>query len=131
MSDFLMDDEGDWVAENGVLVFLDGRDSQSVAREILQRDTQVLNVQFGEWYRDVTLGIPYVEVIFQTGTELQEVDAILRSALLSVPGTYRLNSFNTNRNLVSRNLTVTYEKQVPSIDENLENSISFIPRPNP
>ena len=131
MSDFLMDDEGDWVAENGVLVFLDGRDSQSVAREILQRDTQVLNVQFGEWYRDVTIGIPYVEVIFQKGTELQEVDAILRSALLSVPGTYRLNSFNTNRNLVSRNLTVTYEKQVPSIDENLENSISFIPRPNP
>ncbi len=60
----------------------------------------------GEWFLDRERGVPYYEQVFVKSPNLQHVAALLRAAILAVPGIGELTQFTFQ--LVGRILRVTW-----------------------
>lgn len=70
----------DIVLQNGDLVLVDGLDW------IRQRLEIRLDIQVGEWFLDITEGLPWRESILVRNPNLQAVRALFVSRILSTPG---------------------------------------------
>ena len=119
--DFLIDDETDWVLENGELLVIRDDSPENIAKQVKQNDQQIMSFHFADWYRDKTLGIPYHEIIFQKNASQTEVRRILREAILSTPGSYSLENLSIAIDYEKRKLELSYSKKV----EGLESPITF------
>lgn len=80
MTMFAQDDDGDFLITNNGLTLVSGDE------EIRQRIINALRSFFREWFLDLTLGVPWFQLIFEKGTPPQVIDAILKDKILSVPG---------------------------------------------
>ena len=60
----------------------------------------------GEWFLDRDKGVPYYEQILVKAPNLQHVGALIRAAILAVPGVGALTSFSVD--LAGRVLRVTW-----------------------
>jgi hypothetical protein len=58
-----------------------------------QRYKQSLLFFMGEWYLDVTDGVPYYEEILKKAPDQITVESVLKQAILETPGTTELLSF--------------------------------------
>ena len=97
MSAFLTDDDGNLVIQGNTLVLAEPK------QEIKQRLLQELRLFSREWFLNITLGIPYVrpavgetQQIMGKNVNQETVEAILKRAILLVPGNKRIKSFSTN-----------------------------------
>jgi hypothetical protein len=73
-----------------------------------QRIKQSLLFFFGEWYLDVTQGIPYFTDILIKGPVRSHVESLFKATILGVPNVTELTNFELNYNNVARSLTVIF-----------------------
>ena len=78
------------------------------ADKVAQQIKMTLLTLFGEWFLDITFGIPYLEEILVKNPHMPSVESIFRSAILDVPHVTLLNSFNLEWDRARRTLTVNF-----------------------
>ena len=62
----------------------------------------------GEWFLDVTYGVPYLEEILIKNPRMASVETILRNHISSVPDVIRIDSFGLNWDRQNRFLFVEF-----------------------
>jgi len=90
MSDLKLDSSGDLLINNNLLELTD-----TIEEDTSQRLSIKLKTFRGEWYLDLSEGIPYFQRIFKNGTPKQVVDSIFRSAINSDEQIQRITSFSS------------------------------------
>ncbi len=120
MSDTYIDpDTGDLARSGGSFARVTGLD------EIGQRVDQALSLVQGEWYFDISLGVPYIIRIFgKTKPTSTEINSIFEVTILSVDGVTRLVGsigYTLNKN----NRVMSIEALVETTEGQL--AISFTP----
>jgi len=98
------DDSDLAITDNGFTVI--GDDS-----EIRQRIINELRSFFREWFLDLTLGVPWFQLVFVKGTSVQVIDGLIKDTVLAVPGVismeeYRPLDLNAGTRLLSVNFRV-------------------------
>jgi len=63
---------------------------------------------FGEWFLDITWGVPYLEEIMVKDPHMPSIETIFRSHILDVPHVTQLTSFNLTWDRARRTLTVNF-----------------------
>jgi hypothetical protein len=116
MADFKIDIEnggtGDLVVENGLLVRVDG--AEAVRQNLRQR----LLTFFGEWFLDLTQGIPYFEHVFKKQINPSVLDAIFKNAIINTPGVTELLEFDIDIDTSTRLMTLIFK--VKASDETID-----------
>jgi hypothetical protein len=62
----------------------------------------------GEWFLDVTYGVPYLEEILVKNPHMASVETIIRNHISSVPNVIRIDSLSLDWNRQSRVLAVEF-----------------------
>lgn len=99
----ISDSTGDLVLENGDLTFVENADC--VKQFVIQR----LKLFAGEWFLDISQGVPWFSDILKKNPDIIVVDALLKEAILDTPGVVELMSFEFEFNSAQRTLTVSTE----------------------
>lgn len=76
---------------------------------IAQRIKIRLMTFLGEWFLDVTEGVPYLEQIMGKGTRESVIVSLLRGQILAVEGVTAITGLNLEVDPVTRRLTVDFE----------------------
>lgn len=87
--------------ERGDLQLLDG------AERIRQQIEVTLLTFLGEWFLDTSFGVPYLEQIMTKNPLFSQVQTIIRSRVIAVPGVTRVVSVALTLNRAARALGVT------------------------
>jgi hypothetical protein len=94
---------GDLVIEDGDFVWVSGLDA-------IEQDIRTALLMFqGEWFLDLTAGIPYHQSILGQKTPLPVVREIFRQQLLAIPGVLEVLTIEASFNSQTRRLTVTWK----------------------
>jgi hypothetical protein len=91
-----IDDDGDVSGGHGLGDFLDGDDA------IVQAVRCELRFQLGEWFLDITKGVPWLRnantsatpILGRFPADLAYAETMIKAAILRVDGVYRLTSFS-------------------------------------
>ena len=81
------------------------------ADKVAQQIKITLLAFLGEWFLDVTFGVPYLEEILVKSPRLAVVETILRSHINNVPHVLRLETFAMDWDRAARNLSVNFVAQ--------------------
>lgn len=92
---------------NGDMQLLDG------ARRVAQQIKVTLLAFLGEWFLDITFGVPYLEEVLVKTPRPAVVNALFRSAILAVPGVQRVKTLRLDFNRQARSLLVTFDAETP------------------
>lgn len=76
--------------------------------EVLQHVRSRLLFYRGEWFLNLSSGVPYFESIFVKPANLANVESILKSTILNTPGVEKLIAFSMNYDNNARALSVTF-----------------------
>lgn len=97
-------------------IYLDGNDLAVAEEEdiVVQRLRIGLQFLLGEWFLDNTLGIPYVQTIFQVGTNINDIYSIFQNAVLNTEGVETLNELILTPSSDNRSLSISF-----SVNENV------------
>lgn len=87
---------------NGDLVWVTGKDA--IKQNILQR----LNTYAGEWFLDVTAGLPYFDQILVKNPDQGAIEALIQNEILNTPGVVALVTFSVSVNFSTRVLTINF-----------------------
>lgn len=78
--------------------------------EIAQRLVQKLKFFFGEWFLDVTQGVPWFQIIFEKGTSPDIIEGIIKEAIIETEGVVTLDRFEPlEYDPKTRELTVVFD----------------------
>lgn len=102
----LKDDFTGILIVNGDLVLT--KESDAVRQHITQR----LQMFAGEWFLDLSEGVPYFQNILIKNPNPDVVDGLLKETILSTPGVDELLSFNLDYSASLRKLTVDFSVRV-------------------
>ncbi len=103
MSMFKQDASGDIVIENNKFVLIDGK------TEIAQRLRQNLLTLFGEWFLDGTIGLPWLQEIFEKNTPARQIDDLIKKEVLGTRGVTGFKSYTPiDLNTATRRMTLTF-----------------------
>lgn len=100
--DLLLDDDGDLVVGTD-LEF--SRGVQAVAQGVRIR----LLTFLGEWFADLSIGVPYYRDILGQKFDQGRVHSAVRGAILSTPGVREITSLSASYTRSTRILTVEWE----------------------
>jgi len=78
------------------------------ADKVAQQIKITLLAFLGEWFLDVTFGVPYLEEILVKNPHMAAIETILRSHITDVPHVLRLESFALDWDRARRNLGVNF-----------------------
>jgi hypothetical protein len=120
MSDLkLVDSTWDLEISNADLVIITQKDA---LRQFLKQRLQMF---FGEWFLDSSLGVPYFQEIMTKQPAFEAVDAIFKRQILETPGITQLDEFNLEYDNVNRTLSLSFRANSTEgvIDFNEEVSI--------
>lgn len=78
---------------------------------VLQGVLQNISLALGEWFLDLSAGLPWLQQILVKNPDQSKIDAILRSAILATPGIVRLNSYSFDLSLKTRSGTIRFSAQ--------------------
>ena len=99
----------DIVVDNGDLLIVD-----SVPQHVKQRILTIL----GEWFLDLSIGLPWFDEILGKGTELTLVEALLKQTITDTPGVRELVSFRVEASQTSeRTALVSFTITLSNGDE--------------
>jgi len=93
---------GDLDFSQGSRTFVSGKDY--IAQKIRQR----LGFFKGEWYKDVTLGVPWLQDVLIKSPSLEVVRSVVRNAILAVPGVTSVPQCYVNFDTPTRVATITF-----------------------
>lgn len=102
MIDIKVDSNREFVIENGDLVLIDGGEA------LAQKLSIKLKFVLGEWFTNVTYGIPYLQYIWVKNPDLTVIESLLKSAILEEAGVRELASFVMSYNAQARSLRVNF-----------------------
>lgn len=96
--------DGDiYLTSSGDLAVVTGSDA--VKQHIAQR----LRFVRGEWFMDITRGVPYFfDILGQKAPDLSNLSAVMKDAILGTPGVTGLSSFGLSLDRQTRELTLTF-----------------------
>lgn len=94
-----LDENGD-IITSGV-IFTSGID------EVAQTVKTRLRLYYGEYFRDITQGTPWFDVILGKCYPLATKEAVLRNIISQTPNVTTLTSFSTDYDITTRKYTVT------------------------
>jgi len=63
---------------------------------------------FTEWFLNRTAGVPYLQSILEKGSDIQQVENILKTVIIETPRVIQLTSFTLDYNNFSRQLIVDF-----------------------
>lgn len=107
MSDLsLTDDLSGLLIKNGDLVLTTNSDA------VKQHVTQRLRMFTGEWFLNLSEGVPYFQNILVKNPNPDIVDSLLKDTILSTPGVDELLSFNLDYDAALRTLIVDFSIRV-------------------
>lgn len=81
------------------------------ADKVAQQIKITLLAFFGEWFLDVTFGVPYLEEILVKNPRIATVETILRAHINAVPHVIRLETFILDWNRQTRTLSLNFVAQ--------------------
>lgn len=90
---------------NGDVIFIDN--AERVAQQI---KIQLLTL-LGEWFLDITHGVPYLEYVLIKNPNFTLVREIFREQILKVSGVSNLASIDLDFNPKTRRMTLMYEAE--------------------
>jgi len=90
---------------NGRFALINGID------EINQRINVTLRHLQGEYFLDIQDGTPWYTDLLGSKSAVAEVNLVLRSRVLSVPGVLRINTFDANFDTSARSYSITMSVQ--------------------
>lgn len=117
--DLKIDDDGDFVVENGDLVIIEDQDVVAQSLRILFQTVQ------GEWYLDTTVGIDYLGVIFKKGVPRSAIEAHLRSKILEIEHVKNIERLTAEVDVTTRALTVTFSVTTDISEDEVEGTLQF------
>lgn len=80
------------------------------AAERVQQQIKVTLLAFlGEWFLDITFGVPYLEAIMVKGPDRAQIEAILRASIADVPGVSSVRRLSIEIDRPQRQLAVNFE----------------------
>ena len=79
------------------------------AERISQQIGITLRFWVGEWFLDVTEGVPYLEYVLVKNPNLAHIRQVLSEAIMKVPGVEHVNSMDLDFDQPNRKLYVSYE----------------------
>jgi len=62
--------------------------------EIVQSLKQNLKTFLNEWFLDLSIGLPYIQILFVKGTPPEVIEAAFKDAIIKTNGVETLNSFD-------------------------------------
>ena len=102
----LMTMDGDLALQNNNLVLTEDNSDQ----EIEQRIRADLRLFLGEWFLDITVGVPWIQSILVKGVDPFIAEALIKEAINNVFGVVGLVRFDPILfDTATRNLTVNFE----------------------
>ena len=105
MSIILCMSTGDFDMSAGQMQLTDGQ------QETLQLIRNTLRFFLGEEQLDTSIGMPWIQVIFQKGTPPSTIQSIIYQAVLNCPGVLSVTNFTVTINPTNRTLTVAFTAQ--------------------
>lgn len=63
--------------------------------EIIQSLKQALKLFYGEWFLDLTIGLPYMQAIFVKGTPVEITESFFKETIIESKGIRSLNRFDS------------------------------------
>lgn len=118
MSDLKYDQAtNDLILEDGDLALVE--DGDAVAQHILQR----LRTFLGEWFLDLTAGVPYYQDILKKNPNIDVVEQVFKREILFTPGVLELMSFSLELDTALRKLSLSFKVRTvdgPVSFENVE-----------
>lgn len=96
-----LDDNGDVVLSGNAWAY----DAEEVKTEL----NSTLRMFKGEFFRDVTKGVPWFESVFEKGADLSIINAMLKDIILNVKNVDSIVSLSSNYDRANRELTVSCE----------------------
>lgn len=74
------------------------------------RQNVLTNLRFylEEWFGDTSIGIPWLQDIFEKGISPDQVNSIIKAAILDVPGADKLNSYIFDFDDARREYSITF-----------------------
>lgn len=94
------------------LTFINGSLAMvSNSEAIAQRVKQHLRMYAGEWFLDTSVGVPWIEYVFTNPFDQAIAEAIVKDAVLAVPGVVEILSFGANFYPRNRQFDI-YEMQI-------------------
>ena len=79
--------------------------------EMVQKIDNCLNSYEGDWFYDLTLGVPYLQKIFIKGVSDAEVEAIFTSYIARIKGVVNILQFDIDLDKSTRVLKLTTKIQ--------------------
>lgn len=76
--------------------------------EVVQKLKARLQFIKGEWFLDARIGLPYPDVIFEVGTDLNDVYDLLRETIMETDGVEILDSLTITPNADERSILVEF-----------------------
>lgn len=90
MSDLLLNSGGDLLIENGLLKI-----TPTIQEATKQRLLIKMRTYLGEWYLDLSQGVPYFQTILRKGTPKDVVDTIFRTIIIEDENIRRIDKFSS------------------------------------
>lgn len=66
------------------------------AEAVAQRVKQHLRLFLREWFLDTTIGVPWIDYVFVRPFDRATAEAVVKDAVLQVPGVKEITSFGVN-----------------------------------
>lgn len=103
MADIKMTDDGDLQIDGGSLSLVTGLDG--IKQDLIQK----LRSFMGEWFLDLSDGVPYYQNILIKNPNPQVVESLLQDRILATPGVLEILSFNLEYDPALRKLTGAFD----------------------
>ncbi len=87
MSQLALDDNGDIAILNNKFSIINEQ------AEIRQKLSERLQTFLEEWFLDVNLGLPYLQLIFVKGTPVTVIEDLFKNQIINTPGVTELSRF--------------------------------------
>jgi len=65
----------------------------------------------GEWFLDLTVGVPYLQQILKKPFDMAKVEALIKSEILNTPDIEKLTRFESSFNGETRKLTINVDAE--------------------
>lgn len=87
MSQFKLGDDGDLLIDGNKFVLTQHNSDDEIAQRLMQR----LRFFFGEWFLDVSEGVPWFQIIFEKSTSPDIIEGILKETIIGTEGVVTLD----------------------------------------
>ena len=103
MTNIKLNSDNDIAVTGNTLQLVSGQE------ELTQIAKQRLQTFRGEWFLDTSIGIPYFQTVLEKLTDPALIDAIFIDEISNIPGFISLLEYNSDLDLPTRQLTLTFK----------------------